>query len=159
MRDLDKALVGVEAVIDVLNAQAQKAEKAIAFFEGTSTQLLRAEREAGVGHHVALSIVGIDGVPFGYYQGKVRQEEVVAAGQVPWTIQRATQFHEFAGQMLDAFGPAPHRHRAEHGVSADRGLGGRGGTGQARGGRTLRSYAGPGRTRAQAAGADGASHR
>lgn len=104
-KGLDEALVGVDVVIDVLNAQAQKATKAIAFFEGTSTQLLRAEQVAGVRHHVALSIVGVDAVPLGYYQGKVRQEEVVAAGQVPWTIQRATQFHEFAGQLLDAFGP------------------------------------------------------
>ena len=57
-----------------------------------------------MGHHLALSIVGIDGVPFGYYEAKVRQEELVEAGPVPWTILRATQFHEFAGQLLDRMG-------------------------------------------------------
>ena len=88
-------------VIDVLSTNAMTAGKAIGFFETTSTNLLRAEQEAGVRHHVALSIVGIDRVPSGYYQGKLRQEEVVAAGPVPWTILRATQFHEFALQRLD----------------------------------------------------------
>ena len=51
-------------------------------------------------HHLALSIVGIDHVPSGYYQGKLLQERLVAEGEVPWTILRATQFHEFAEQAL-----------------------------------------------------------
>ena len=55
---------------------------------------------AGVGHHVALSIVGVDRVGLGYYLGKREQERLVAAGPVPWTILRATQFHEFAEQVL-----------------------------------------------------------
>ena len=98
---LAEALRGVDVVIDVLSTNVMTAGKAIDFFETTSTNLLRAEQEAGVRHHVALSIVGIDRVPSGYYQGKLRQEEVVAAGPVPWTILRATQFHEFALQRLD----------------------------------------------------------
>jgi uncharacterized protein YbjT (DUF2867 family) len=56
--------------------------------------------EAGVGHHVALSIVGIDDVDSGYYAGKRLQERVVAEGGVPWSVLRATQFHEFAEQAL-----------------------------------------------------------
>jgi uncharacterized protein YbjT (DUF2867 family) len=49
---------------------------------------------------VLLSIVGIDKIPYDYYAGKVAQEKVVEASRVPWTIQRATQFHEFAAQMF-----------------------------------------------------------
>ncbi|MET0839385.1 MAG: NAD(P)H-binding protein [Marmoricola sp.] len=100
---LDEALTGVDVVIDVLSTTAA-GKQARAFFERTTTNLLRAEERAGVGHHLALSIVGIDGVPFGYYEAKVRQEELVEAGAVPWTILRATQFHEFAGQLLDRMG-------------------------------------------------------
>jgi uncharacterized protein YbjT (DUF2867 family) len=100
---LDEALAGVDVVIDVLST-AEGGKKAREFFERTTTNLLRAEERAGVGHHLALSIVGIDGVPFGYYEAKVRQEELVEAGSVPWTILRCTQFHEFAGQLLDRMG-------------------------------------------------------
>ncbi len=100
---LDEALAGVDVVIDVLST-TEGGEKARAFYERTTTNLLRAEERVGVGHHLALSIVGIDGVPFGYYEAKVRQEELVEAGPVPWTILRATQFHEFAGQLLDRMG-------------------------------------------------------
>ena len=56
---------------------------------------------AGVKHHVVLSIVGIDVVPFPYYAGKQAQERTVLDGPIPATVQRATQFHEFAGQMMD----------------------------------------------------------
>ena len=56
---------------------------------------------AGVSHLVLLSIVGIDRMPHDYYAGKLAQERVVEAGDVPWTILRATQFHEFAGQLFD----------------------------------------------------------
>src|SRR5690606_28447067 len=58
-----------------------------------------AEAAAGVGHHVALSIVGVDRAPYGYYAGKALQERLVTEGEVPWTILCATQFHEFAGQI------------------------------------------------------------
>jgi uncharacterized protein YbjT (DUF2867 family) len=100
---LAEALTGVEVVIDVLSTRTRVAAQAIEFFETTSNNLLRAGHEAGVRHHVALSIVGIDQVPSGYYEGKLRQEAVVAEGPVPWTILRATQFHEFAQQQLDLF--------------------------------------------------------
>lgn len=97
---LDKALASVEAVIDVSNTVTVNRRKAVAFFEAAGRNLLAAEAAAGVRHHVTLSIVGIDRVGLGYYAGKLRQEELVTAGPVPWTVLRATQFHEFADQVL-----------------------------------------------------------
>ncbi|EED6098067.1 NAD(P)H-binding protein, partial [Salmonella enterica subsp. enterica serovar Typhimurium] len=63
--------------------------------------LVCAAADAGVPHVVLLSIVGVDRIPYDYYAGKVAQEKVVQASAVPWTILRATQFHEFAAQMFD----------------------------------------------------------
>ncbi len=103
---LDAALAGVDAVIDVVNIGTQRRRTAVDFFGTATATLLRAERRAGVRHHVTLSIVGIDRVDTGYYAGKRRQEEVVTRGDVPWTILRSTQFHEFAGMLLDLL-PGP----------------------------------------------------
>lgn len=97
---LEQALAGADAVIDVTNTTTLSAAKAIRFFETATATLLAAERRAGVGHHVALSIVGIDAIDASYYAGKLAQERAVAAGAVPFTIARAGQFHEFAGQLL-----------------------------------------------------------
>lgn len=94
------ALDGADAVIDVLSVGTRSAATSIEFFEATSSLLLAAESALGIGHHIALSIVGVDRAPFDYYAGKVAQEVLVAGGDVPWSILRATQFHEFAGQML-----------------------------------------------------------
>jgi uncharacterized protein YbjT (DUF2867 family) len=101
---LAAALDGVDAVIDVSNVLTMKAEDSVAFFETATTALLTAEQAAGVAHHIVLSIVGIDRVALGYYAGKVRQEELVLAGPVPASVLRATQFHDFAGQMLQRGG-------------------------------------------------------
>ena len=107
---LDSVMAGVDAVVDVSNLQATGAKKSIAFFERVSQNLLAAGARVGVRHHVVLSIVGLERVGFGYYQGKLRQEEVVAqggttggatGGAVPWSVLRATQFHEFPLQVLD----------------------------------------------------------
>jgi uncharacterized protein YbjT (DUF2867 family) len=94
------ALDGVDAVIDVMSVTTTSARRSRAFFTRTTQHLLGAERDSGVGHHVALSIVGIDGVDAAYYAGKLAQERLVEAGPVPHTILRATQFHEFAEQMV-----------------------------------------------------------
>ncbi|OZC43888.1 3-beta hydroxysteroid dehydrogenase [Rhodococcus sp. WWJCD1] len=104
---LSDALSGIEAVIDVASTQTISAKESTAFFAAVARNLLTAETEAGVGHHLALSIVGIDRAPHAYYAGKVEQERIVRAGTVPWTILRATQFHEFAGQIRAqmSFGP------------------------------------------------------
>ncbi|MGY1751575.1 SDR family oxidoreductase [Blastococcus sp. SYSU D01042] len=96
---LDAVLEGVDAVVDVSSVSTQSKEESVRFFRAVSTHLLAAEARAGVGHHVALSIVGSDRTPLGYYAGKVVQEELVTTGPVPWTLLRTTQFHEFAGQL------------------------------------------------------------
>jgi uncharacterized protein YbjT (DUF2867 family) len=104
---LDAALDGVDAVVDALNVTSLKEKVATEFFTTTSRNLLDAGARAGVGHHVLLSIVGVDRASgYGYYGAKVAQEEVVRAGDVPWSVVRATQFHEFPGQVLGAL-PGP----------------------------------------------------
>ncbi|MEN3359908.1 MAG: hypothetical protein V7637_3890 [Mycobacteriales bacterium] len=102
---LDEALRGVSTVIDVSNVTTLSRRTAIAFFEAATRNLLAAGRRAGVTHHVVLSIVGIDRVAMGYYLGKRRQEELALSGPVPGTVLRATQFHEFAAQLLARGGP------------------------------------------------------
>jgi uncharacterized protein YbjT (DUF2867 family) len=97
---LDAALAGVDSVIDVTNVRTTSRKASIAFFEAATRHLLDAEKQAGVRHHVALSIVGCDRVDFGYYFGKRRQEELVLSGPVPASVLRATQFFEFAEQFL-----------------------------------------------------------
>lgn len=97
---LDQALSGVDVVVDTTSVSTLDRDEAVTFFSAASRSLLAAGERAGVGHHVALSIVGIDGSASGYYAGKAAQERLVAAGSVPWTILRATQFHEFAAQMF-----------------------------------------------------------
>jgi len=95
------ALDGVDAVVDVLNINTLNTRRATEFFAATTAALLEAGRAAGVGHHIALSIVGVDRAPYGYYAAKLAQERLVEGGGVPWSIQRATQFHDFARQMYD----------------------------------------------------------
>jgi uncharacterized protein YbjT (DUF2867 family) len=97
---VDAALDGASAVIDLVNTSTLSAEKASEFFRTTSGTLLGAARRAGVGHVVLLSIVGIDRMPFDYYAGKLAQEQAYEGSAVPWTILRATQFHEFAAQLF-----------------------------------------------------------
>ncbi len=99
---LGPALAGCAAVVDASNASAPR-RAALVLVEG-SRRLLAAEQAAGVGHHVCISIVGCERVPFGYYRVKAEQEQVVEHGPIPWTIVRATQFHELAGAALAAAG-------------------------------------------------------
>jgi uncharacterized protein YbjT (DUF2867 family) len=99
---LTAALTGCAAVVDASNASSPK-RAAQVLVEG-SRRLLAAEHEAGVGHHVGISIVGCDLLPVGYYRVKVQQEQVISAGPVPYTIVRATQFHELAARALAAAG-------------------------------------------------------
>ena len=100
-RGLDAALDGADAVIDTANITTLKATEAVEFFTAATGNLVTAAAEAGVGHIVLLSIVGIDRMPVDYYAGKLAQEKIVETSTVPWTILRATQFHEFAGQIYD----------------------------------------------------------
>jgi uncharacterized protein YbjT (DUF2867 family) len=94
-------LAGVEAVIDTLGITTTRRKPATDFFTKTTRNLLEAERAAGVDRHVLLSIVGIDASTFGYYRAKVAQEEAARVADPSVTILRATQFHEFAEQMLE----------------------------------------------------------
>lgn len=104
---LGPALAGVDAVVDVTNTMATRRRPASAFFSAVGQALLGHEQEAGVRHHVVLSIVGIDRVPLGYYRAKLHQEELCLAGPVPATVLRATQFHEFPAQLLQRFALGP----------------------------------------------------
>jgi uncharacterized protein YbjT (DUF2867 family) len=104
---LDAALRDAEAVIDVLNSPTMEDDAALAFFTATSSNLTVAARKAGVQHYVLLSIVGVgvDGLNGGgYLRGKIVQEKTVAHSGLPYTIVRATQFHEFteliAGSLI-----------------------------------------------------------
>jgi uncharacterized protein YbjT (DUF2867 family) len=97
---LDTALAGVDAVIDATNVTSTGKKATSEFFEATARTLMRTAAAAGVRHIVALSIIGIDRVPYGYYQGKLRQEKVLQESPVPVSILRAAQFHEFPGQYL-----------------------------------------------------------
>lgn len=96
---LDTALAGMEAVVDASNATRPGRAMRAVLLDGTR-RLLDAESAAGVGHHVLISIVGIDDVPFGYYRVKLEQERLVAGGQVPASVLRATQFHQLLDKMF-----------------------------------------------------------
>jgi uncharacterized protein YbjT (DUF2867 family) len=103
---LDLALDGVEAVVDAANSQKGAKETLVA---GT-TRLLEAGARAGVRNHVTISIVGIDRVPMSYYEAKLEQEAALASGEVPWTLLRATQFHQLLDMAFTAaarFGVRP----------------------------------------------------
>lgn len=100
---LAQQLEAADAVVDVTSTATQSGAASRRFFGAVTRNLLEAEGAAGVPHHVALSIVGSDKAPFGYYAGKALQEELVTTGRIPWTILRATQFHEFAQQMVERF--------------------------------------------------------
>jgi uncharacterized protein YbjT (DUF2867 family) len=99
---LAQALRGADVVVDVSNSPSFDTEPALDFFTRSAQHLFPAEREAGVGHHVVLSIVGVDQVPdYGYYRAKVAQEEAVRGSGVPYSIVRATQFFEFIAPVMN----------------------------------------------------------
>ena len=99
---LAEALEGAQVVVDVANAPAWSDAEVLDFFQTSSRNVLDAEAAAGVGHHVALSVVGAERLAeSGYMRAKIAQEELVKAGPVPYTIVRATQFFEFIGRIAD----------------------------------------------------------
>ncbi|UUL76167.1 NAD(P)H-binding protein [Pseudarthrobacter sp. Fe7] len=106
-RGLDQALQDVDTVIDVSGIQVLSTKKAVDFFTNATQNLLAAGKKAGVKHHVALSIVGIDKANSGLYAGKLVQEDEVRHGGVPWTILRSTQFHEFVPMSIKAASVGP----------------------------------------------------
>lgn len=106
-RGLDQALQDVDTVIDVSGIQALSTKKAVDFFTNATQNLLAAGKKAGVKHHVALSIVGIDKANSGLYAGKLVQEDEVRHGDIPWTLLRSTQFHEFVPMSIKAASIGP----------------------------------------------------
>jgi uncharacterized protein YbjT (DUF2867 family) len=99
---LAAALDGVDAVVDVTSIPGFDTDQVRAFFATVTGHLLAAEQEAGVGHHVVLSIVGLNRLPDdGHYAGKREQERLALSGPVPASVVRATQFFEFAAQMVE----------------------------------------------------------
>jgi len=100
---LADVMAGADVAVDVSNAPSWEDDAVLAFFTTSTRNLLAAEHEAGVGHHLAVSIVGADRLPdSGYLRAKVAQEAEIEAGRVPYTILRATQFFEFLPQIVDA---------------------------------------------------------
>lgn len=103
---LAAALEGCAATVDVSGPRRSLASRPRRFFTTATRNVTAAAHRAGVAHHVVLSIVGIDQVPLGYYRAKLAQERAALAGPVPTTVLRATQFHEFAGQLISS-SPGP----------------------------------------------------
>ncbi|WP_033825549.1 SDR family oxidoreductase [Kitasatospora sp. MBT63] len=97
---LDGAVAGADVVVNLTNSPTFD-EASLAFFQTSMDSLLAAARKGGVGHFVILSIVGADQVPeLDYYRAKVLQENILAAGPIPYSIVRATQFMEFMAAVL-----------------------------------------------------------
>jgi uncharacterized protein YbjT (DUF2867 family) len=95
---LGKALTGAQVVVDVSNAPSWEDKAVLEFFETSARNLSAAEAAAGVGHHVALSVVGTDRLlASGYFRAKMAQENLIKTSGIPYTIVRATQFFEFLG--------------------------------------------------------------
>ena len=100
---LAQALAGAWVVVDVANAPSWEDKAVLAFFETSGRNLLAAEAAAGVGHHVALSVVGTDRLlASGYFRAKMAQENLIKASPIPYTIVRATQFFEFVGGIAQS---------------------------------------------------------
>ena len=101
---LADVLVDAEVVVDVTNSPSFEDAAVLEFFEKSSRNLLAAEADAGMGHHVAVSIVGADRIPdSGYMRAKVAQEKLIQSAGIPYTILRATQFFEFIGTITAQF--------------------------------------------------------
>jgi uncharacterized protein YbjT (DUF2867 family) len=93
---LAEALAGAQVVVDVANSPSFEDKAALEFFETSGRNLLAAEAAAGVGHHVALSVVGTERLlESGYFRAKMAQENLIKASKAPYTILRSTQFFEF----------------------------------------------------------------
>ena len=100
---LEEVLTGADVLVDVSNSPSFADDDVMSFFVTSTTNLLEAERKAGVGHHVALSIVGTGTLPdSGYLRAKAAQEDLIARSGVPYSIVRATQFFEFTRAIADS---------------------------------------------------------
>jgi len=99
---LADVLAGAAVVVDVSNSPSFEDAAVLKFFKTSTTNLLAAEAAAGVGHHVAMSIVGSDRAPdSGYLRAKIAQEKLIKGSRIPYSIVRATQFFEFLKGIAD----------------------------------------------------------
>ena len=99
---LAEALAGTDVVVDVSNSPSFEDTAVLEFFETSTRNILGAEAAAGVGHHVALSVVGTERLAeSGYMRAKIAQEKLIKNSSIPYTIVHATQFFEFAARMAD----------------------------------------------------------
>jgi uncharacterized protein YbjT (DUF2867 family) len=97
------ALAGAQIVVDVANSPSFEDKAAMEFFETSGHNLFAAEAAAGIGHHVALSVVGTERLQeMGYFRAKLAQENLIKASGTPYTIVRATQFFEFMGAIAQS---------------------------------------------------------
>ena len=100
---LSAALAGADVVVDVSNSPSFADDDVMRFFVTSTSNLLKAEQDAGVKHHVALSVVGTETLPdSGYLRAKAAQEDLIKQSGVPYSIVRATQFFEFTRAIADA---------------------------------------------------------
>src|SRR5215469_89228 len=99
---LKAAIAGAQVVIDLANSPSFEDRAVLEFFETAGRNLLPAEVAAGVRHHIALSIVGVDRSDNGYFRGKVAQEKLIEASGIPYSIIRSTQFLEFLKGIADS---------------------------------------------------------
>ena len=99
---LAEALEGAAVVVDVSNSPSFEDAAVLKFFETSTRNLLAAEAEAGVGHHVALSVVGTERLSeSGYFRAKIAQEKLIKGSSIPYSIVHATQFFEFVKSIAD----------------------------------------------------------
>ncbi|RYF69604.1 MAG: SDR family oxidoreductase, partial [Comamonadaceae bacterium] len=100
---LAAALAGAQIVVDVANSPSFEDKAVMHFFETSGRNLMAAEAVAGVQHHVALSVVGIERLQgSGYFRAKLVQEQLIEASKIPYTIVRATQFMEFLAAIAQS---------------------------------------------------------
>jgi uncharacterized protein YbjT (DUF2867 family) len=100
---LAEALAGAAVVVDVSNSPSFEDAAVLEFFETSTRNVLAAEAAAGVGHHVALSVVGTERLSeSGYFRAKIAQEQLIRAGSIPYSIVHATQFFEFVKSIAAA---------------------------------------------------------
>ena len=98
---LAKALAGAQVVVDVANSPSFEDRAVLEFFETSGRNLMAAEAAAGVGHHLALSVVGTERLPeSGYLRAKMAQENLIKASGIPYTILHSTQFFEFINGII-----------------------------------------------------------
>ena len=100
---LAEVLTGAAVMVDVSNSPSLEGPAALEFFETSTRNILEAEAVAGIGHHVALSVVGTERLgESGYFRAKMAQEKLIKSSSIPYSIVHATQFFEFVKGIAEA---------------------------------------------------------